>query len=588
MVAYYGRLLYALCLLLLVPCACNAWLTLPSSAVSKKVPLKKVVQTTPTPEERRAAKAKETWNTIAWAPAETNRDEHISLDEDSNAVTVFHKVLFDEFQTIKGTFFINGLSSSKIGPGMIHPMEAHGYIKSLTFNGEGSLHLKASIVKTPLAQIELILNFPVARGVMSSLSGSEFPQCLGNAFASKERDTANLVATLWPPSDSDSDMDPVLIVAGDNGSKYCVDPVTMKTKGSLETCFPSMKKEIGGKKLLAHVRCDEERQRLILCVTSFDLRGDNSEGNTLIEFLEFDTSLRLVSKKEFKTRFMVFHDWALTPDYFIVPKNPARVRWADMTKFMAGIKLGVDVFEMDETAVGELILIPRHNDAAEEQVVMEVKADSFFNIFHFGPCYQDHDKKEMVVFANVFDRFNFGGEMGMREFDPIKWSSSDLAPPPRLDKFVIDMKSGTMTHRERLCVLDETSGIDIPVDMPTFNNKGTDGEKRRYSYFAGASRPEGWFPFRSIVKVDLDEKRAWNWDAGDDCVVSEAMFVPRPASTAEDDGFVVSIVHNAATRTCELVVWDSKTFARGPIGTINLGKLMPWCVHGSWSPEYIA
>lgn len=251
---------------LLLPSVCIGFSTRPAD----------VPGTVMTPEEKRAARAKETWNTVAWAPA-TNRDEVIQL-VDSDAVTVFDETLFDEFcYKIRGTFFINGLSSSRIGPGMIHPMEAHGYIKSLAFDGQGTLHLKASIVKTPLVQKELILKCPVARGVMSSLSGSEFPQCLGNALAPSERDTANLVATLWPPSGSTTDVDPVLIVAGDNGSKYCVDPKTMKTKGPIEVCFPDLKQEIGGKKLLAHVRCDEERERLIICSTSFDLRGDNSE-----------------------------------------------------------------------------------------------------------------------------------------------------------------------------------------------------------------------------------------------------------------------------------------------------------------------
>jgi all-trans-8'-apo-beta-carotenal 15,15'-oxygenase len=537
--------------------------------------------TTATAAEARAAKAKETWNRVAWAQAET-RDEVISL-EDSNTVTVFDQRLFDEFKTIRGTFFINGLSSSRIGPGMIHPMESHGYVKSLAFNGQGSLHLKASVVQTSLAQKERLLNCPVARGIMSSLAGSEYPACLNNALAPTERDTANLVATLWPPSDAGgcSDVDPMLIVASDNGSPYCIDPKTMKSKGTLEWCIPELAKAMGGKKMLAHARHDQKRERLVLCSTSFDLQGDNKEGNTCIEFLELDTSFRLVGRKEFKTRFMVCHDWMITDNYYVVPKNPARVKWADMTKFVMGSKLGVDVFEMDYDAVGEWILIPRHDDTEK---AIECKADSFFNSFHVGPCYEENG--EMVVYSHVFDRFRFGGEMGMQEFDPIGWSSSEVAPPPRLEKFVIDITSGKMKRRERLLVVDESSGADIPVDMPTFHQ--AHGNRCRYSYFAGALRPEGWFPFRSIVKMDFLENKTYNWDAGEDCVVSEATFIPRLAPKTEDDGFLVSIVHNAASVKSELVVWDAAKFHQGPIGTIVLGELMPWCVHGSFSPDYIA
>lgn len=37
----------------------------------------------------------------------------------------------------------------------------------------------------------------------------------------------------------------------------------------------------------------------------------------------------------------------------------------------------------------------------------------------------------------------------------------------------------------------------------------------RYCYFSGAWRPEGWFPFRSLLKADLGSGTVTNWDAGD-------------------------------------------------------------------------
>lgn len=573
---------------LLVPRVSRAFSAVPSGSQCSST------QRTDIKAQERARKAKETWNTIAFAPTE-KLDEIISLGGDS--VTVFDQKRFEDFKKIRGTFFINGLSSGRIGPGLIHPMESHGFVKSLAFDGQGSLHFKASIVQTPLAQTERLLNCPIARGIMSSLAGSEYPQCLNNALAPSERDTANLVAKLWPPSCATSNEtmssrvdEPMLIVTGDNGMPYCMDPKTMTGKGSLSFCVPELAPILRGKKMLAHMRHDKKRQRLILCSTSFDMNSgsssgskNNKEGSTLIDFMELDTNFRLVSRKQFKTSFMVFHDWMISEHYYIVPNNPARIRWADMSKFIMGAKLGVEVFEMDHESPGEILLIPRHNDD-DDKAVKKVKADSFFNIFHMGPCLE-HEGETMTVYANVFDKFRFGGEMGMKEFDPIQWSSSDMAPPPRFDKFVIDLKTETVKRRERLVALDEMTGADIPVDMTTFNENGF---HNRYVYFAGASRPEGWFPFRSIVKMDLLKRRTYNWDAGDDCVVSEATFIPRPSFVSEDDGFLISIVHNAASRTCELVVWEAAHFQYGPIGTINLGVLMPWCVHGSFSPNYIA
>jgi carotenoid cleavage dioxygenase-like enzyme len=214
-------------------------------------------------------------------------------------------------------------------------------------------------------------------------------------------------------------------------------------------------------------------------------------------------------------------------------------------------------------------------------------ADSFFNIFHFGPCFEEDDS--LTVYASVFDSYKFGGEMGFdadtQQFDPIAWSNGVGAPAPRLDKFVLDLKRGVVNGRDRIPLLDTNSGMDVPVDMPTFNG---DGNVCRYSYFVGGARPEGWFPFRSVVKADLQAKQMWNWDAGDDRIVSEPMFVPRTDSTAEDDGFVLSIVHSASDENCVLMVWDSQLFDEGPIASVDLGELMPWCVHGSWNPGFVA
>ena len=87
--------------------------------------------------------------------------------------------------------------------------------------------------------------------------------------------------------------------------------------------------------------------------------------------------------------------------------------------------------------------------------------------------------------------------------------------------------------------------MDVPVDMPTFHPL-RDGKEAffnflfclpccvpvcfsgkhtplptgllcqaRYCYFSGAWRPEGWFPFRSLLKADLGSGTVTNWDAGD-------------------------------------------------------------------------
>ena len=552
------------------------------SAVDRRTGILSSHRALSTPQER-SQKAKETWSTVALQSTSNTNRKNVYLNGDSTAV--YNKILWDEFCTIKGTYFINGLASCQIGDRLIHPFEAHGFIKSMVFDGQGEMRYTSNIVSTPLTLKELSSNRIVNRGVMSSVANMD--TILGkiqNAISSSRRDTANLTADLWPPPGTinNDGIESVLITCTDNGEPYALDPYTLETRGRLVDVVPKLKSVFPeGTKFLAHNRVDDDRNRLILCAYKMVIPGQNFLGNTRMEFIELDDNFDMVSRREFTTRFMVFHDWALTENYYVVPKNPAYLRWNNILKFVLGLSVGTDVFEMEEETNGEFVLIPRH-DIEEE--VKEVKTDSFFNCFHFGPVYEEATK-EMVVHGCVFDSYTFGGEMGFdgyeQKFSPIEWGSTGLesngamAPAPRLDKFIIDINTSKIKSKTRIPC--------IPVDMPNFHG---DAKPCKHSYFLGAERPEGWFPFKQIVKLNCETFESSVYDAGDDKVVSEPMFLSRENPRTEDDGFVLSVIHDATNKTTKLVVWESQSFAEGPIAECVLGNLIPWCVHGSWYPNF--
>ena len=532
--------------------------------------------TSMTPQER-AIEAKKTWSTIALHPTE-NRQVSISLHDE--ATVVHNQRLFNEFTSVKGTYFINGLANCQVGDRLIHPFEAHGYVKSLAFDGEGQLQFTSRIVETPITKKELQKNKILNRGVMSTVA--DMDSIWGNfqnAISPMERDTANLTADLWPPPGTKNadNIDPLLIVCTDNGEPYALDPKTLETKGRLRDVLPKLADAFPeGSKCLAHTRYDEARNRFVMCINTMVIPGDDMMGNSQMEFIEFDDNFDVVSTREFTTRFMVFHDWVLTQNYYVVPKNPAYLRWGNIAQFSFGRTLGTDVFAMEEETNGEFILIPRHDPSAD---VREVPSDKFFNCFHFGPTFEDQTQDELVINGCIFDAYTFGGEMGFngksQEFDPVAWGTSGTNPAPRLDQFVIDTNTFEMKRKERVPV--------IPVDMPNFSG---DAKYCKYSYFLGASRPEGWFPFRQLVKLDLESFESLVYDVGDGQVASEPMFIARVGAKSEDDGFVISIVHNAESKSARMLVWDSLTFGDGPIAECPLGDLIPWCIHGSFYQGY--
>lgn len=263
------------------------------------------------------------------------------------------------------------------------------------------------------------------------------------------------------------------------------------------------------------------------------------------------------------------------------------------------------MFALDLDRPGALLLIPRPGASGASGALrpMLCEAGEYCNIFHFGPTYEREAAgggRELVATAMATHTYAFGAEMGFDAardgFDPIGWSAGAANPPPRLERFVVDLATGALS-RERLpaLVVPPEGGppVDVPFDMPT-HHPLRDGAEARFCYAAGAARVEGWFPFNSVVKIDLRASPvgAHAWWAPERAMVSEPMLLPRGAGGAswqgaarEDDGFVVSLVRDSdGAGRCELFVWDAARFEHGPFAAIDLGELYPWDVHASWAP----
>jgi len=645
-----------------------------TTKTTKSSKKKDIIDSDDSKKHLRSKMAKETWSTVALQSTIENHRCTINLldyDYDDTSTTstssstktktkVYNPKLFMEFATsIKGTYFINGLSSCRIGDRLVHPFEAHGYIKSLVLDGKGNLEYNGNIVQTPLNSKERMQNRMLHRGVMSTITDNDsLWGSLQNAFSPTDRDTANLTADIWPPphkknniknnndkNNNNNKLDPLLIVCTDNGEPYALDPSTLQTKGRLSEVVPKLSTLFppNETKCLAHTRYDPHKNTFVMCKMNMLIpgQGQNFKGNVQLQFVEFDDNFDILSTTTHTTdRFMVLHDWALSQHYYVVPQNPAVLNWENIAKFTMGTTVGTDVFSMEEDCNSAFLLIPRpspsnnndddfqnktknqkQNKHHHNPNVLKVPCDTFFNCFHFGPVFETKDTNELIINACVFDSYTFGGEMGFdgvtQQFDPIRWGSvpgDGLAPPPQLDQYVLNMKR-TTHDRNHDNDMNDNDDVDdnhnnsfspsiksktrvpvIPVDMPTFLSDATPCQ---YSYFLGASRPEGWFPFRQIVKLNLTTHQSFVYDAGDHQVVSEPMFLPRPTPSSsssstgadeqrdEDDGFVISIVHDARDHIAKLVIWDSPTFENGPIAECTLGDLIPWCVHGSFYPNYI-
>jgi carotenoid cleavage dioxygenase-like enzyme len=64
--------------------------------------------------------------------------------------------------------------------------------------------------------------------------------------------------------------------------------------------------------------------------------------------------------------------------------------------------------------------------------------------------------------------------------------------------------------------------------------------------------------------------------------VSEPVFVARSADAAEGDGWVLATVWRSATNTSDMVVFDARRVAAGPVCVASLPHRVPDGFHGNW------
>ncbi|HET6501723.1 MAG TPA: carotenoid oxygenase family protein [Amycolatopsis sp.] len=139
--------------------------------------------------------------------------------------------------------------------------------------------------------------------------------------------------------------------------------------------------------------------------------------------------------------------------------------------------------------------------------------------------------------------------------------------PSRLDRFILDPVTGH-TRVERL--------DDRPQEMPRIDDRLT-GHRHRYGYFSGRSDGDS-----QLLKQDLDRGTSESFAYGSGRFGMEAVFVPRSASAAEDDGWLMTYVSDLPAGSAEVVILHAQDLAAGPVATIHIPHRIPLGFHGNW------
>jgi carotenoid cleavage oxygenase len=144
--------------------------------------------------------------------------------------------------------------------------------------------------------------------------------------------------------------------------------------------------------------------------------------------------------------------------------------------------------------------------------------------------------------------------------------------PPRLERWTIDSGRG----RAATELLDDAS-----QEFPRIDERLT-GRVHRYGYTTEAQVGETWATLGSLRKHDLVRGSVERHDVGAGRAAGEPVFVPAAPDAAEDEGFVLSVVHDAGRDSSDVLVIDATDFTAPPVAAIHLRRRVPFGFHGSW------
>lgn len=143
----------------------------------------------------------------------------------------------------------------------------------------------------------------------------------------------------------------------------------------------------------------------------------------------------------------------------------------------------------------------------------------------------------------------------------------------RLWKWTIDLAAGTVREEQ----ID-----DAPGDFPRVDDRRT-GLAARYGYTLGMVPMTGAPCYdRWIYKYDLATGQRQRHDLGANVHGGEPQFAPRSPDAAEDDGWILSIVHDENTNVSSLVILDARDIEAEPVARVTLPRRVPYGAHGNW------
>lgn len=241
------------------------------------------------------------------------------------------------------------------------------------------------------------------------------------------------------------------------------------------------------------------------------------------------------------------HDISITDRYVVVYDQPVLV---DLDLAFSGRSFPFRWYDDYGNRVG---LMPREGTAAD---IVWIDVPMGY-VFHPMNAY-DTPEGNVVLDVCFYDRMMDNDRLG-----PFGDSV------PRLVRWEVDPATRTVG----------VTTIDDNVNEFPRHRGALTGKPYRYGYCAQVDPNSMHWP---TVKHDLVTGARTAFDHGPGRAAGEPVFVSRPNATTEDDGWLVTYVHDGNDDSAEFVVLDAQDLSRGYVARVKLPQRVPFGFHGNW------